>query len=175
MPKVLIISDSHGLTAELDSIKKRHEKETAAMIHCGDSELESDDNHLEGFYYAKGNCDFDPEMKDEQVVRVGELTIFATHGHLFQIKSTLMPLSYRAEEAGAQVACFGHSHMAAAEKVKDKLFINPGSCHLPRDRKEPTYAILEWESLAHVEVQFYHVTGEPIPELKMETSLTAKF
>ncbi|TGB04133.1 metallophosphoesterase [Halobacillus salinus] len=174
MPKVLIISDSHGLTDEVEEIKSRHRGEVEAMIHCGDSELPYDAPELEGYYYAKGNCDFEPEMVDDQVVTVGELTIYATHGHLYQIKSTLMPLSYRAEEVSAKVACFGHSHIAGAEKVNDKLFINPGSIRLPRDHKEPSYAILEWSTLDEVSVQFYHVDGEPMTDLRMETSLAAK-
>lgn len=174
MPKVLIISDSHGLTDEVKEIKTRHQREVEAMIHCGDSELAYDADELSGFYYAKGNCDFEPEMEEEKIVSVGDLKIFATHGHLHQIKSTLMPLSYRAEEAGAQVACFGHSHIAGAEKVKDKLFINPGSIRLPRDHKEPSYAILEWDTIDQVVVQFYHVNGEPMTDLRMETSLAAK-
>ncbi|MGP4062502.1 metallophosphoesterase [Halobacillus sp. H74] len=173
MPKVLIISDSHGLTEEVVEIKQRHEN-VDAMIHCGDSELPYNSAELEGFYYAKGNCDFEPEMENEQVVEVGDLTFLVAHGHLFQVKSTLMPLSYKAEEVGAQVACFGHSHIAGAEKVKDTLFINPGSARLPRDRDEPTYAILEWETLAQVQLQFYHVNGELIEDLKLETSLAAK-
>ncbi|MFQ3542580.1 metallophosphoesterase [Halobacillus rhizosphaerae] len=174
MPKVLIISDSHGLTEELMEIKQRHEDQVDAMLHCGDSELATDSEELQGFYYAKGNCDFEADMNNEQVVTVKDLTFLVTHGHLFQVKTTLMPLSYRAEEVGAQVACFGHSHMAGAEKVNSKLFINPGSCRLPRDREEPTYAILEWENLELVKLQYYHVNGEPIKELSMETSLAAK-
>ncbi|WP_226583517.1 metallophosphoesterase [Halobacillus litoralis] len=173
MPKVLILSDTHGLTDEVLEIKERH-LDVDARIHCGDSELAYGSKELEGFHYAKGNCDFESEMENEQVVRVGELTILATHGHLFQVKSTLMPLSYKAEEVGAQVACFGHSHIAGAEKVKDTLFINPGSARLPRDREEPTYAILEWETLDEVHLQFYHVNGEPMDDLQLTTALTAK-
>ena len=69
MAKVLILSDSHGLTKEVEDIKKRHQHEVEAMIHCGDSELAYDAKELQGFYYAKGNCDFEPEMVDEQVVK----------------------------------------------------------------------------------------------------------
>ncbi|MGR9049149.1 metallophosphoesterase [Halobacillus faecis] len=173
MPKVLIVSDTHGLKNEVMDIKARHQ-EVDAMIHCGDSELAFDSKELEGFSYAKGNCDFEPEMEEEQTLQVGEVMFLVVHGHLHQIKSTLMPLSYRAEEVGAQVACFGHSHIAGAEKVGDTLFINPGSARLPRDREEPTYAILEWEDVSEVHLQFYHVNGDPMPDLYMTTALAAK-
>ncbi|UOR12121.1 metallophosphoesterase family protein [Halobacillus amylolyticus] len=174
MPKVLIISDTHGLTDEVIKIKKRHQHEVNAKIHCGDSELGYHSEELKDFFYAKGNCDFEVEMENEQVVKVGGLTILVVHGHLHQIKSTLTPLSYRADEVGAQVACFGHSHMAGAERVNEKLFINPGSARLPRDREEPTYAVLEWDTLDDIQVQYYQVNGEPLSNLRMETSLAAK-
>lgn len=174
MPKVLIMSDSHGLTEEVTEVKERHRDEVDAMLHCGDSELSYDSDELQDFHYAKGNCDFEAEMENDQVVTVGDVTFLVTHGHLYQIKSTLMPLSYRAEEVGAQVACFGHSHIAGAEKVNGTLFINPGSLRLPRDREEPTYAILEWDTTDDVQLQFYHVNGEPMADLKLETTLAAK-
>lgn len=101
MTKVLIISDTHGLTDEVIEVKNRH-SDVDAMIHCGDSELSYGSKELEGFHYAKGNCDFEPEMENDQVFTVGDITFLVTHGHLFQVKSTLMPLSYRAEEAGAR-------------------------------------------------------------------------
>ncbi|MFD1018947.1 metallophosphoesterase [Thalassobacillus hwangdonensis] len=173
MPSVLIISDTHGLTKELQAVKERHQSSVDAMIHCGDSELDPNAPELEGFYYAKGNCDFHPEMVEEQSITVGELNFFVTHGHLFQIKSTLMPLNYRAEEAGADVVCFGHSHMAGAEHVNGRLFINPGSARLPRNRVEPTYAILSWESREAVTLQYYDIQGNTL-DLKYQTSFLAE-
>ena len=39
-------------------------------------------------------------------------------------------------KVGAQVACFGHSHVLGAELIDGVLFINPGSILLPRQRVE---------------------------------------
>lgn len=57
--KVLIMSDSHGLTHEISMIIDRHKQEVAAMIHCGDSELERNDPHMSDFLAVRGNCDYD--------------------------------------------------------------------------------------------------------------------
>ncbi|MBM7555044.1 metallophosphoesterase [Thalassobacillus pellis] len=173
MPRVLIVSDSHGFTNELQQLRDYYVNDVDAMIHCGDSELDHDAKPLEGFYYSKGNVDFDRNMEEEKVFTVGDLTFLVTHGHLYQIKSSLMPLNYRAEEAGADVACFGHSHMAGAEKNHGRLFINPGSCRQPRDHREPTYAILSWQSKADLELQYYNMDHEPI-DLRYNTSLLAE-
>lgn len=169
MPKVLIVSDSHGLTEELNEIKARHSVER--MIHCGDSELDLDAPELKGFIKVAGNCDFDARYPQEETVTIEGLHFFAAHGHRHQVKSNLMSIAYRAEEEGASVVCFGHTHIAGAEKVGKQLLINPGSIRLPRARAEKTYAIIEWESLDHVQVYFYTVTGELVKALSTKVSL----
>ncbi|WP_010651072.1 YfcE family phosphodiesterase, partial [Oceanobacillus massiliensis] len=103
MTKVLILSDSHGLTDELNAIKERHQ--VKSMIHCGDSELDMDAAELEGFYKVAGNCDFDVRYPDEQTLEIGGLIFYVTHGHLHNVKMDLMGLSYRAKELNADVIC----------------------------------------------------------------------
>ncbi|OZU89798.1 YfcE family phosphodiesterase [Virgibacillus indicus] len=165
---VLVVSDSHGLTEELAEIKERHQ--LTYMIHCGDSELDLDSPQLDGFYKVGGNCDFDPRFPEEQVLQVDNLTFLAVHGHLHNVKSNLMTLSYRAEEADAQIICFGHTHIAGAEQTGNQLFINPGSIRLPRNRKEKTYAILEWNDIKDVKVTFFTVDGTELDELSVRAS-----
>ena len=55
--KLLICSDSHGLTDELSFLKKMH-PDMDYYIHCGDSELPSKVPAMENFQTVKGNCDF---------------------------------------------------------------------------------------------------------------------
>lgn len=143
MAKVLIVSDSHGLSSELEELKRRHEHEVEMMIHCGDSELPKDQAEIENFLVVKGNCDHGPHYKNELVQNIEGLKIYITHGHLYSVKSSLMSLLYRAHELDAQIICFGHTHILGAEMVKGKLFINPGSLRFPIVRKERTYVILD--------------------------------
>lgn len=168
MAKVLVVSDSHGLTEELAEIKERHQ--LTYMIHCGDSELDMDSPQLDGFYKVGGNCDFDPRFPEEQVLEIDSLTFLAVHGHLHNVKLDLMKLSYRAEEADAQIVCFGHTHIAGAEQTGNQLFINPGSIRLPKKRTEKTYVILEWENVKDVKVSFFTIDGEEVAELSVQAS-----
>ncbi|MCG8396746.1 metallophosphoesterase [Bacillus atrophaeus] len=163
--KVLIISDSHGLEEELNMIAKRHEKEVDLMIHCGDSELESENPALEPFSVVKGNCDFTGNFEDELILTAGAKRILVVHGHLHGIKQSLLTVYYRAEELGADIICFGHSHIAGSEMLRGKLMINPGSIRLPRVRNVKSYAIL---TLAENEatVTFYDQTGQEITGLQ---------
>ena len=151
--KVLIISDSHGLTNELKDIRARHHDIDEA-IHCGDSELKEDDPNLSGYRVVSGNCDWNGNFPNEIVLDYGGLTVLVTHGHLYDIKRSLMKLEYKAQEADANIVCFGHSHVAYAEDINDRLFLNPGSIRLPRQFKEQSYIILEWDSLEQVFVNF---------------------
>lgn len=170
--KVLIVSDSHGLTKELIELKKKYQTEVEAMIHCGDSELDADDEAMADYIAVRGNCDFDSSFQNDQLVSIknkgiGEgIAFYVTHGHLYNVKMSLMNLRYRAEEVGANVVCFGHSHIAGAELIDNILFINPGSIRLPRLRKEKTYAILEVDEAKNCVVRFFSIDGKEIPQLE---------
>ncbi|WP_108669397.1 metallophosphoesterase family protein [Peribacillus acanthi] len=156
--KILIVSDSHGQTEILESLKKRHQDEVQAMVHCGDSELSSEDSALSGFKVVKGNCDFGGTFPEELTFSQSGYTFYVAHGHKHNVKMTLMNLMYRAEEVAANIVCFGHSHLAGSEMIDGKLYINPGSINLPRGRKEKTYAILEMEGTI-ANVHFYDEEG----------------
>jgi putative phosphoesterase len=81
-----------------------------------------------------------------------------------------MNLTYRAKERDAKVVCFGHSHIAGAEKIDQTLFINPGSIRLPNRRKERTYAILHYEE-NKATVNFYDHEGNEVKDLTNSFSL----
>ncbi|HLR08333.1 MAG TPA: metallophosphoesterase [Bacillota bacterium] len=172
MVKVLITSDSHGLTEELSNIKEQ--VSTRHMIHCGDSELDMDAPELSGFLKVAGNCDDDVRFPNEQTTSIHGLSFFITHGHLYRVKSGLHTLSYRAEEVQADIICFGHTHIAGCEQIGRQLFINPGSIRLPRNRTERTYAVVEWEDFHDVRVHFYTLTGYRVDDLSARFSLSEK-
>ncbi|KEF39515.1 phosphoesterase, MJ0936 family [Schinkia azotoformans MEV2011] len=171
--KVLIVSDSHGLTKDLIELKKKYRTEVETMIHCGDSELDAHSEAMSSYIAVRGNCDFDSNFANEQLVSIKRngLAFYVTHGHLYNVKMSLMNLRYRAEEVGANVVCFGHSHIAGAELIDNMLFINPGSIILPRLRKEKTYAILEVDEAKNCVVKFFSIDGKEILELRLECKI----
>ncbi|MDM5315669.1 metallophosphoesterase [Fictibacillus sp. b24] len=165
MGKALIVSDSHGLTDELVTLKKRFDSEVDLMIHCGDSELSTNAEELSGFVTVKGNMDYlGDDFPNEAIELLGQTCIYITHGHLYDVKMSYLSLAYRAEETGAKIACFGHSHVAEAFEREGMIFINPGSIRLPRGTFEKTYAVLEIEE-GIVSVSFYSLDGIRIDQL----------
>lgn len=165
MTKVLIVSDSHGLSRELEELKKRHSKDVNAMVHCGDSELPETSKAIDGFVVVKGNCDVGAGYNEELVKEIDGIRFFITHGHLYSVKSSMMSLVYRAQEVNAQVICFGHSHILGAEMVRGKLFLNPGSLRLPKGRRERTYILLEIQG-STIDLQVYDFDQGELQELR---------
>lgn len=175
MKKILIVSDSHGYKKEVSALTASFEDNVDVMVHCGDSELDYDHKAMRVFSKkVAGNCDYDLEYPDEEIFSVGGFTFYVAHGHNHGVKMSFDAISYRASEAGAQIVCHGHSHLAHATKFGEQLIINPGSIRLPRGRKEETYAILELKDSQEVSVRFYQLDGKEVQSLAFETTMKLK-
>ncbi|NEU29819.1 metallophosphoesterase [bacterium LRH843] len=159
--KALILSDSHGFEKELEVITERHQHEVDLLIHCGDSELPKDHSVLQRLNVVKGNCDGDANFPKEWIDNIDGVGIYATHGHLLNVKMTLLPLQYRAEEVNADIACFGHTHVATAFETNGVIFINPGSIRKPLTGQKQTYCILKRKDFETI-VTFYEYSGNVI-------------
>lgn len=173
MSKILVVSDSHSMTRELTVIRERHRQEVDLMIHCGDSQLAADDPAMTGFVAVGGNCDMDSRLSNEAIHVVDGRKIYVTHGHRYSVKTSLMSLSYRAQEVNADIVCFGHSHVLGAEVMKGTLFLNPGSIRFPRGRREKTYVILD-VCEEKVTMMVYELNGKKLPVLSREFTLPKK-
>jgi uncharacterized protein len=162
--RILVMSDTHGETAVIARVRQ-HAGLVDAVFHCGDSELDANHETLKGTFVVEGNCDWDSSLPAEVITEVNGIKIFMTHGHLHQVKSSMMPLSYRAQEIGADIVLFGHSHMLGAELVNNTLFVNPGSLSSPRGRREKSYAIIEKTSIAWL-VSFFSDGHQELEKIK---------
>lgn len=163
--KYLVVSDNHGDRNILVEIVNRYVGMVDHMFHCGDSELKANDELWEHFTVVTGNCDYDPEYKKEQIITIDNDVIYMTHGHLSNVRFGLTMLSVQAQEAGANIALFGHIHQAVAEMDKHILFVNPGSISQPRGPIQiPSYAIIESDEEGY-QVAYYNRAHQPIEEL----------
>ena len=153
--KILVISDTHGLVLPLKEIFNHH-SDITAIFHCGDSELMNFDPILKKVHVVRGNCDYDRTLPNELLIKIGQHKIYITHGHMHGVKSSLDQLQMRAKEMGAEIALYGHSHVARADVADGILLVNPGSLAYPRTRKEKTYAIITLDKDQNHQVEFYH-------------------
>lgn len=164
--KVLVMSDTHGDAEIIERVKSFH-PDVDAVIHCGDSELPYDHPYLEGVERVAGNCDHDINYLDEILFRVGDERIYVTHGHLYDVKNSVLRLTYRAQEIGANIVCFGHSHILGAELIDGTLFVNPGSLKKPRRIEDKSFVIIDIKEYAYI-LYCYNENNELIEKIHYE-------
>ena len=131
--RVGIFSDSHGDKQALSDLLERMGY-LDAVCFLGD--VASDADYLQTltmalpnhppFYAVRGNNDYYGfcTLPWERLIELGGVRIHMEHGHRTPSLTTLM---YRAQQAGARVAMFGHTHSAFCEESGGVLLLNPGS------------------------------------------------
>ena len=139
--KLLVMSDTHGDVEVIERVKSFH-PDAVKMIHCGDSELPYHHSAMVNLERVRGNCDYDDNYLEEILFQMNGERVFVTHGHLYDVKNSPMKLVYRAKEVGANIVCFGHSHILGAEYIDGIFFVNPGSLLKPRRIPEKSFVTI---------------------------------
>lgn len=143
--KVLVISDTHGRTDNLDKILPLV-KPLDQLIHLGD--VGRDTEYIEVVAecpccFVSGNNDFYSTLPRERLIKLNGVPIFLTHGHYYYVNGKKDYVRSAAVQRGAKIALFGHTHVPYLEKDDYVLVANPGSLSLPRQEgHRPTYMLL---------------------------------
>jgi len=133
MKRIGVVSDSHGDRGHLQQALMKMEAggKLDCVIHCGDGgrDAEALTGHIMQTIIVKGNNDGWSCPYDEgKLLPIGKATFFITHGHRFGVKNDLYTLADAAVAKGAQVVCFGHTHIPYCGYLQGVLMVNPGSC-----------------------------------------------
>ena len=132
--KVLVLSDSHS---SLRFMRRCMEiLKPDQVIHLGDH---YDDGQALAETYPNipvhqvpGNCDrYRCPLSAQEILcyPVGGVRLYMTHGHLHNVKMTLIRLLADARAMGVDAVLFGHTHEAHCVREEDGLWVmNPGSC-----------------------------------------------
>jgi len=144
MKRILVFSDTHGSIEAAKQIIANTEN-----IHCI---FHLGDNCHDAYELQKacgirtvsvrGNCDYGPDSELKELVNIDGARILLVHGHQYHVNSSLLHLSFAAQESDAHAVCFGHTHRSLQEYENGILFFNPGSISRPRDGAA-SYGILE--------------------------------
>lgn len=128
--KALIFSDSHYCTDGIHCALADN-PDTNLIIFAGD--MQRDAEYIEKNYpriplvYVLGNNDrsvFDVPF--DKFFEFGGKKIFLTHGHNYGVKMSLLRITMKARELGADICIFGHTHCRLLNH-DDIWLINPGS------------------------------------------------
>ena len=176
--KWMIASDLHGSAFYCRQMIEAFEREGAdRLLLLGDLLYHGPRNDLPEGYAPKevipllnslkqkllcvrGNCDAEvdqmvldfPILADYAVLPVGEKLIYATHGHVHNLKNQ-PPL------APGDILLHGHTHIPAwTEFGEENLYLNPGSLSIPKDGSAHSYMTLEGETFCWktLEGETYH-------------------
>lgn len=115
---LLVFSDSHGRGSNMLEALSRQIKKPDAIIFLGDglrdvSYCEFGDIPL---FAVSGNCDtfsfYGKGIAEDQIIMtLGGKRIMMTHGDRYGVKGGLGRLAKAADEKGADIVLFGHTHL----------------------------------------------------------------
>ncbi|MBR6767039.1 MAG: YfcE family phosphodiesterase [Clostridia bacterium] len=131
MVKIGVVSDSHGRQIMLEMFADKCRAEGYDYVfHLGDTRDDAkwlERNLSVPLISVAGNCDaFSRHQREVRPTFEGHRFI-AVHGDGQSVKYGYERLSYYAEDAGAEVALFGHTHQQFIGWVGSVLLINPGA------------------------------------------------
>lgn len=141
--KILIISDSHGDTDNIELIAKK-EKNLDMVLHCGDGARDFD--YIASILHCQvrgvvGNCDFFAGGSSVAEFELEGKKIHMEHGNRlpYHSPSELMGI---AKMNGYNLLLYGHTHCQYIQHDGNYSVVNPGSISKPRDGM-PSYIILK--------------------------------
>ena len=134
MRRIGVIADSHGDRGRMEFalMKMEAEGKLDCLIHCGDYARDADfiGGNILQVAAVRGNCDgWLSEAPIEMELAVAGVRFFITHGHRYGVKSDISLLADIAASRGAQICCFGHTHVPYCEYERGVLMLNPGACY----------------------------------------------
>ena len=180
--KLMIASDIHGSAYYCEKMIEAYRKEKAdRLVLLGDILYHGPRNDLPRDYAPKqviamlnpmksellcvrGNCDTEvdqmvldfPVLAEYSLLYVDGVTIFATHGHHFNLKN-LPP------HKDNDILLHGHTHVPACICEEGMWYLNPGSVSIPKENSPHSYMIFEngtfiWKDLEGVEYKKFSLS-----------------
>lgn len=163
-PRLLVLSDSHGRHSLLIEIIKQFGPECDALVFCGDGSMDlamlfdeaSSNQELKKAIppvaaIVQGNGDYSKievnfgsnvmNIPPRQTLRAGNVNFMIVHGHREGVNYGFEQLGLEAKLEDCRYAFYGHTHVAAQDRIDDFTFINPGSISLPRSGQPQCFAI----------------------------------
>ncbi|WP_314904911.1 YfcE family phosphodiesterase [Selenomonas artemidis] len=147
--RIGLVSDSHGNVRVFeDMLAVPGAAEAELWLHAGDHAADAEMLRLlteKPVVCVLGNCDYDEDgAYHETSVDVAGHRVFLAHGHLFRVEYGTERLAAAAREAGADIAVYGHTHIAYMERG-DVTVLNPGSIARPRDERRGSFMLMDLE------------------------------
>ena len=134
MLRAAVFSDTHTNIARMLAAVPALKPDV--LIHLGDHDRDAEALRRAfpelPLHVVRGNCDFGNAAPDQLVIALGPVKALLTHGHIYAVDWGIDRLVYAAQEAGAKLALFGHTHEALNVEIGGVQVLNPGSAGMGR-------------------------------------------
>ncbi len=141
--KLIVFSDSHGVSKNMIRAAELEKPDFCFFLGDGEHDLDALRCRFPRLpiQAVRGNCDVFSSLPRTLVCAAGGLKIFATHGHLYSVKTdpVFRELCEEALAADADVVLFGHTHEPFCDHTMGMDLLNPGSIG-PSTR--PSYGLI---------------------------------
>ncbi len=143
--RIIVISDSHGATRNIDYALLAH-TDAKQVFFLGDNvqniEYIKDFHPDRVFHIVSGNCDGATVYPTTDSCTLNGKKIIFTHGHNHSVKYTTQHLLTLARQNGADILLYGHTHIANISYEDGIYLVNPGSIALSRAGRN-SYAVID--------------------------------
>lgn len=127
--QIAVFSDTHSNTAKM--VAAVRETRPDLIIHLGDHDRDTAVLRREfpeiPLASVCGNCDVGSAGLLADVVPLGPVRAYITHGHLYNVDWSVDSLVYAAQERDCQLALYGHTHRADSQELGGVKVVNPGT------------------------------------------------
>ncbi len=145
--RIIAFSDTHRNPKKVRRLFEQTYLTTDLYICLGDTEGDLDG--VVQLYPEKavlnvaGNCDWGSKEPLVGTVEAMGKKIVYCHGHTQRVRFGLEGLTALAEQNGADLVLYGHTHVRRCDYIDGVYYINPGSLAYPRDFLAPSYAAID--------------------------------
>lgn len=142
MMKICVFSDSHGNKERMILAVKAEDPALCVFLGDGERDLKVLRDTFPDLpvYAVRGNCDLRSAEPEQLFFTAGGKNIFATHGHLYDVKYDPGLFGLLDASGGADIVLFGHTHRALKENRNGQEILNPGSVG---SSSFPSYGLIE--------------------------------
>ncbi len=128
--RILVLSDCHGSHRTVEKALDAH-TDIKKVFYLGDGV--STVEEIQRFYpdrefnIVSGNCDWHSSYPVYGETVIEGVRVIYTHGHRYNVKHGTERLYEAAQNAGASLALYGHTHEARVEYRDGIYLVNPGA------------------------------------------------
>ncbi len=158
--KVLVFSDTHQNLYNAIDVLEVFQNDMDMVLHLGDHDLDAMELQKRfpdvPFHFVLGNNDYGGNTPMQKMIFACGKKLLLTHGHRQRVYWGYDTLAYWAEEQGADMVLFGHTHRPMYDDKGRVTLLNPGSISMPRDGNGiPTFATVEIQENGVMQVQIW--------------------